>query len=134
MRFDDLHRPSASISSIGTQVLPAPGVRCLALDHDGLQHLVELGDVMLIGPGHDERQRDATAVHQQVALAPFFFPRSVGLGPTACCAKGALNMAPSMLCHRQAMPSICSYSANPAFQTASNTPALSHSRNVCAPH
>ena len=81
MRFDDLQRPSASISSIGTQVLAAPGVRGLALDHDGLQHLLELCDVMLIGPGHDERQRDATAVHQQVALAPFFFPDRSGWAP-----------------------------------------------------
>ncbi len=37
-------------------------------------------------------------------------------------------MAPSMLCHRQAMPSNWSYSARPAFQIASNTPASSHSR------
>ena len=33
-----------------------------------------------------------------------------------------------MLCQRQAMPSIWSYSASPAFQMASNTPAASHSR------
>ena len=38
-------------------------------------------------------------------------------------------MAPSMLCHRHAIPSIWSYSANPVDQIASNTPACSHSRN-----
>ena len=38
-------------------------------------------------------------------------------------------MAPSMLCHRHAIPCIWSYSARPAFQIASNTPAFSHSRN-----
>src|SRR5438552_407596 len=50
-----------------TEVLAAPRAWRLALNHDGLQHGIELRDVMLIGPGHDERQRDATAVHQQVA-------------------------------------------------------------------
>src|SRR5436309_14374560 len=34
-----------------------------------------------------------------------------------------------MLCHRQAMPSISSYSANPACHSATKNPALSHSRN-----
>lgn len=37
-------------------------------------------------------------------------------------------MAPSTLCHRQAMPAICSYSASPAFHRASKNPAFSHSR------
>src|ERR1035437_239083 len=39
-------------------------------------------------------------------------------------------MAPSILCHRQALPSIWSYSATPAAHIASNTPARSHSRNL----
>jgi len=78
VRFDDLQRGPASVTCIGTQVLAAPRAGRLALDHDGLQHGIELRDVMLIGPGHDERQRDATAVHQQVALAPFFFPDRSG--------------------------------------------------------
>ena len=34
-----------------------------------------------------------------------------------------------MLCHRQAMPSISSYSASPACHSLRNTPAFSHSRN-----
>lgn len=37
-------------------------------------------------------------------------------------------MAPSMLCHRHAMPSRSSYPARPARQIASNTPAFSQSR------
>src|SRR6185436_5788272 len=57
-----------------------------------------------------------------------FFPRSVGLGPTVCCAIGAFKSAPSMLCHRQATPSIWSYSAKPACHSASKNPAFSHSR------
>ena len=78
VRFDDLQCPPAAIAGIGTQVLAAPGARGLALDHDGLQHGIELRDVMLVGPGHDERQRDATAVHQQMSLAALFFPDPSG--------------------------------------------------------
>ena len=43
-----------------------------------------------------------------------FFPRSVGLAPTHFRARGAFARAPSTLCQSQAMPSISSYSANPA--------------------
>ena len=81
VRFDDLQGTPASIAGIGTQVLAAPRRRGLALDHDGLQYLIELRDVMLIGSGHDERQRDATAVHQQVPLAALFFPDRSGCVP-----------------------------------------------------
>ena len=71
---DDLHCRFASIACVGTQVLVAPLWRCLATDHDGLKHRIDLGDIVLIGPGHDDRQRDATPVHQQMSLAPIFFP------------------------------------------------------------
>src|SRR5208283_361268 len=37
-------------------------------------------------------------------------------------------MAPSMLCHFQAIPSISSYSARPARQRARKSPVLSHCR------
>ena len=67
-------------------------------------------------------QRDATTVHQQMALAAIFPLRSVGLGPTLCCASGAFIIAPSMLCHRQAMPSNASYPASPDFHSASKPP------------
>jgi hypothetical protein len=52
-----------------------------------------------------------------------FFPRSVGLGTIHCCARGALPLLPSMLCQRQAMPSISSYSASPACQRRRKNPA-----------
>jgi hypothetical protein len=71
---NDLHCWFASIACVGTQVLVAPLWRCLALDHDGLQYRINLGDVVLIGPGHDDRQRDTTPVHQQMSLAPLFSP------------------------------------------------------------
>lgn len=79
VRLDDQQGWPSTVSGIGTQVLAAPYAGRLALDHDGLQHRIELRDVMLIGPCHDDRQRDATTVHQQVALAPLFFPCRSGL-------------------------------------------------------
>jgi len=57
-----------------------------------------------------------------------FFPRSVGLGPTASSAKGAFTSVPSMLCQDQAMPSISSYSAKPFLHILMKTPARFHSR------
>lgn len=57
-----------------------------------------------------------------------FFPRSVGFGPTASIASGALTIAPSILCHAQAIPSISSYSAKPARQMRIKTPWRFHSR------
>jgi hypothetical protein len=60
-------------------------------------------------------------------VSSHFFPRSVGLGPTASCAKGAFTIAPSMLCQRQAIPSISSYSASPLRQSLVNIPWRFHS-------
>ncbi len=57
-----------------------------------------------------------------------FFPLSVGFAPTASSAKGAFTIAPSMLCHDQAIPSISSYSANPLRQRRANTPWRFHSK------
>jgi hypothetical protein len=61
-------------------------------------------------------------------VSSHFFPRSVGLGPTASCANGALTIAPSMLCQRQTIPSISSYSASPLRQSFVNTPWRFHSK------
>jgi len=57
-----------------------------------------------------------------------FFPRSVGFAPTASRAKGALTIAPSMLCHDQAIPSISSYSASPLRQRRAKTSWRFHSK------
>ena len=78
MRFDDLQCTPAAVAVVGAKVLAASNAWRLALDHDCAKHLIELSDVMSIRPGHDERQRDATAVHQQVSLAPLFFPDPSG--------------------------------------------------------
>jgi len=45
-----------------------------SLKHDGIKNRLQLRNIMPIGSGHDERQRDATPVHQQMALAPIFSP------------------------------------------------------------
>jgi hypothetical protein len=38
-----------------------------------------LGDIMALGTAHDERERDATRVDQQMTLAPIFFPDMMAL-------------------------------------------------------
>ena len=78
MRFDDLQCAPASVAVAGAKVLAASSAWRLSLDHDRAKHRIELGDVMSIRPGHDERQRDATTVHQQVSLASLFFPDPSG--------------------------------------------------------
>jgi len=79
VRLDDLQCAFASVRGIGAQMLASPIAGRLALDHDGTEHLIELGDVVFIRAGHDDRQRDATPVHQQVPLASFFSPDRSGL-------------------------------------------------------
>ena len=78
MALNDLQRRLAAISGIQTQMLGATLEGHLALDHDGRQDCVELRNIMPVRPGHDERQGDATAVDQQVTLAPIFFPDQSG--------------------------------------------------------
>src|SRR5690625_3968947 len=88
MGFDRLQRRCAGITGIGAQVFVAPYGRGGPFDLNGIEYGFQLADIMTIGPGYDERQRDATAVHQQMSLASFFFPdpsdwgRSL-LAPTA---------------------------------------------------
>lgn len=43
-------------------------------DDHGIQYGTKLTDVMSVRSGNDQRQRDATCVHQEMALGPFFFP------------------------------------------------------------
>lgn len=78
MGLHSLHGRCATVARIGAQVLVAPLRRCLALDDNGVEHRRELGHIVLIGSGHDDRQRDATPVPQQVALAALFSPDQSG--------------------------------------------------------
>lgn len=74
--------------SVGAQVLsPVPSDAWSANDNR-VEHGLELRDIMMIGRGDDDRQRDATGVDQQHPLAPLFFPDPSGLarrilGPAA---------------------------------------------------
>ncbi len=43
-------------------------------DDHRIQNFFQLSDIMEIGSGHDERERDATLFHQQISFASFFFP------------------------------------------------------------
>jgi hypothetical protein len=49
-------------------------------DDDRIEHCGELADVMSMGPGNDQRQRDAMSVHQDVPLASLFSPDLSGSG------------------------------------------------------
>lgn len=118
----------------------APHNPCLRTNADGGRHLVRADRLRsdprspLTKPHHaaGPRLRLTTAGFHSRRRAGFvsshFFPRSVGLGPTASCAKGALTRAPSMLCQHQAMPSISSYSASPLRHNPVNTPWRFHSK------
>jgi len=64
----------ADETGVGTQVLAGAGRHRGSRDHHRVERGHQLGDVISIGRGHDDRQRDATGVHQQHSLASIFFP------------------------------------------------------------
>ena len=78
MALNDFQRGLSTISGIQTQMLGSPFSRRLALDPDRRQNGVELRNVMPVRSGHDERQGDATAVDEQMTLAPVFSPDQSG--------------------------------------------------------
>ena len=43
-------------------------------DDDCIEHCGELSDIMSMGPGNDQPQRDAMSVHEEVSLASLFSP------------------------------------------------------------
>jgi len=65
--------------------LPSLGKR----DDSGVEYFGKLADVMSMSPGNDQRQRDATGVHQDVPFASLFFPDPSGSGRSLL-APGAL--------------------------------------------
>jgi hypothetical protein len=86
-----------------------------------MPHHVSVPRLRLTTAGfHSRRRGDFAWSH--------FFPRSVGLAPTASRAKGAFTIAPSILCQDQAMPSIPSYSASPLRHRRTKTPSCFHSK------
>ena len=68
----NLLRNRISIISLIRIQEPLPFVR-EGNDH-GIKHGTELTDVMSVRSGNDQRQRDATCVHQEMALGSFFSP------------------------------------------------------------
>lgn len=68
----------ASVARIGAQMFVSSVGRVLALDNNCTEHRIKPLAVMYVGPAHDERQRDATTVHQQMAFASLFSPGPSG--------------------------------------------------------
>ncbi len=79
--FDDFQGWRSGVARVGAQVLVAPVRRIGSLNHDGIKHRLQLRNVMPVGSCHDERQRDAISVHQQMAFAPIFFSDPSGWVP-----------------------------------------------------
>ena len=78
MRQDHSHGTFAPITRIGTQMFRAPLSGSWTLDNNGIKHRLHLRYIVHVGSRHDERQRDATPVHQKVALAAIFSPDRSG--------------------------------------------------------
>lgn len=55
MRLDDFQRGCSGIARISTQMFVSPDRWTWSIDHDGIKHRFQLGDIMSIGSGHDER-------------------------------------------------------------------------------
>src|ERR1019366_9627398 len=72
---------SADEAGIGAEVLASAWGHGWARGHDGIQSGHQLGDVMVVSCGHDDRQRDAMGVDQQHPLASIFFPGRWGWAP-----------------------------------------------------
>ena len=74
MLLNDSQSRCAGVARVRTQ-MPVSSERWIgSLDNNGVQHGFKLRHVMSVCSGHDERQRNATAVHQQMAFAPIFSP------------------------------------------------------------
>lgn len=83
-----LQRRSANVASICIQVLRAALGARPAFDLHGTKYRRQLRHIMSIRAGHDERQRDATPIDQQMALAPIFSPGPSGSDPRPLAPKG----------------------------------------------
>jgi len=59
MLLNDLQSGCSCINSVSTQVLASALGRAGSFDRNGIEHSLELRNIMSIGSGHDERQRDA---------------------------------------------------------------------------
>ena len=78
MFFDNLLSRLTGIALIRAKVLRKV---IGTVDHYFIKHNLKLGNIMTVCPCYDYRQRDTTAVHQDVPLAAFFSPCPLGSGP-----------------------------------------------------
>lgn len=77
--LDDARSWSAGIARVGAQMFATPQGCRRACEHEGIQHRLQLTDVMSVSSGHDQRQRDATTVYRQMSLVAIFSPiRRIG--------------------------------------------------------
>ena len=79
--FHGLRRRLPGITLVRTQVLSSPPAGFGAHDHKAIQSDRQQFDIMPVGPADDKGQRAASTVHQQAALAAFFFPGRWDWGP-----------------------------------------------------
>jgi len=75
--FDSFLGWLASVTFIGTEVLENI---IGTIDHDFIEYHLKLGNIMSVCPCYDYRQRDTTAVHEDVTLAAFFSPYPLDFG------------------------------------------------------
>lgn len=77
MFLNDFQSRCAGVARVGTQMFVSSGAsqRWIgSLDFDAIEHGFNLRNIMPVCCGHDEEQRDATTVRQQMAFAPIFPP------------------------------------------------------------
>jgi xanthine/CO dehydrogenase XdhC/CoxF family maturation factor len=76
--IDDPQECCAAVTGVGAQVFAAALGGHRALDRYLLEDLLQAPAVIHVGCAHDDRQRDATPVYQQVQLAPNLSPDPSG--------------------------------------------------------
>jgi len=123
-----------SIALVRTQVLVPPPTGFGAHDHNAIQSDRQQFDIMPVGPADDKGQRDASTVHQQAALAAFFFP-----DPWGSCPPLPAPVALCLVSHqcfaipKQSLPSRHTR-PNPPATAPGKIPARASVENACEPN
>ena len=124
----------AAKAGIGTPMLLGARTVARAATDNGIQHGSELHDIMMMGCGHDDRQRDATCVDQQLPLAPIFSPNPRGfarqiLAPAGLSAEPRRRFASARRClpRRRTWPT-------PLAKRHGSIPRTPIPRSVCELH
>jgi len=74
-RGDGIERRLAGVPTVAKQVHATRAPRSA---HEGVEERLELSDIIPVGPGDADRQRDPTPVDQDVPLASIFSPGPSG--------------------------------------------------------